>query len=179
MSSPSRPAQSQPALSHVGPDGRARMVDVGDKAVTPSRTITEADIVAFAGLSGDYNEIHTSEQVAQASRFGKRIAHGLLGLSIASGLASTSFSTCPVTLASVTWTKDATGSVLDFADPAVIAQDAGGATNIAWLILYSDTATNKQCIGYQELSTAGTISLVSGSLTLTESASGVLRMTQS
>lgn len=87
--------------------------------------------------------------------------------------------TGPVTLASVTWTKDATGSVLDFADPAVIAQDAGGATNIAWLILYSDTATNKQCIGYQELSTAGTISLVAGSLTLTESASGVLRMTQS
>lgn len=87
--------------------------------------------------------------------------------------------TGPVTLASVTWTKDATGSVLDFADAAVIAQDAGGATNIAWRILYSDTAANKQCIGYQELSTAGTISLVSGSLTLTESASGVLRMTQS
>ena len=66
-----------------------------------------------------------------------------------------------------------------FADAAVIAQDAGGATNIAWRILYSDTAANKQCIGYQELSTAGTISLVAGSLTLTESASGVLRMTQS
>ena len=87
--------------------------------------------------------------------------------------------TGPVTLASVTWTKDATGAVLDFADAAVIAQDAGGATNIAWLILYSDTATNKQCIGYQELSTAGTISLVAGSLTLTESASGVLTITQS
>jgi len=87
--------------------------------------------------------------------------------------------TGPVTLASVTWTKDATGAVLDFADAAVIAQDAGGATNIAWRILYSDTAANKQCIGYQELSKAGTISLVAGSLTLTESASGVLRMTQS
>jgi hypothetical protein len=87
--------------------------------------------------------------------------------------------TGPVTLASVTWTKDATGAVLDFADPSVIAQDAGGATNIAWLILYSDTAANKNCIGYQELSAAGTISLVAGSLTLTESASGVLRMTQS
>ena len=87
--------------------------------------------------------------------------------------------TGPVTLAAVTWTKDATGAVLDFADTAVIAQDAGGATNIAWRILYSDTAANKQCIGYQELRTAGTISLVAGSLTLTESASGVLRMTQS
>jgi len=87
--------------------------------------------------------------------------------------------TGPVTLGSVTWTKDATGAVLDFADTAVIAQDAGGATNIAYRILYSDTAANKQCIGYQELSTAGAISLVAGSLTLTENASGVLRMTQS
>ena len=87
--------------------------------------------------------------------------------------------TGPVTLGSVTWTKDATGAVLDFADTAVIAQDAGGATNIAYRILYSDTAAAKQCIGYQELSTTGAISLVSGSLTLTENASGALRMTQS
>lgn len=87
--------------------------------------------------------------------------------------------TGPVTLASVTWTKDATGAVLDFADATAIAQDAGGATNIAYRILYSDTATNKNCIGYQELSTTGAISLVAGSLTLTENASGVLRMTQS
>lgn len=87
--------------------------------------------------------------------------------------------TGPVTLGSVTWTKDATGAVLDFADAAVIAQDAGGATNIAYRILYSDTAANKQCIGYQELSTTGAISLAAGSLTLTENASGVLRMTQS
>lgn len=60
---------------------------IGDNAVTPSRTVTEADIVMYAGLSGDYNEIHTSEHYAQGARFGKRIAHGLLGLSIASGLA--------------------------------------------------------------------------------------------
>ncbi len=60
---------------------------VGDKATSPSRTITEADIVWFAALSGDYNEIHTSETVAQQGMFKRRIAHGLLGLSIASGLA--------------------------------------------------------------------------------------------
>ena len=59
---------------------------VGQSATTPGRTITEADIVAFAGLSGDYNEIHTNEHYP-GNRFGKRIAHGLLGLSIASGLA--------------------------------------------------------------------------------------------
>ncbi|MFC1466997.1 MAG: MaoC/PaaZ C-terminal domain-containing protein [Candidatus Brachytrichaceae bacterium NZ_4S206] len=60
---------------------------VGDKATSPSRTITEADIVMFAGLSGDYNEIHTSEAFSKGNMFGQRIAHGLLGLSIASGLA--------------------------------------------------------------------------------------------
>lgn len=60
---------------------------VGDKATSPSRTITEADIVMFAGLSGDYNEIHTSEEFSKGNMFGRRIAHGLLGLSIASGLA--------------------------------------------------------------------------------------------
>jgi 3-hydroxybutyryl-CoA dehydratase len=60
---------------------------VGDKAISPTRTVTEADIVAFAGLSGDYNEIHTSEEFSKGNMFGKRIAHGILGLSIASGLA--------------------------------------------------------------------------------------------
>ncbi|MCW1967225.1 MAG: MaoC/PaaZ C-terminal domain-containing protein [Anaerolineae bacterium] len=60
---------------------------VGYKLSSPSRTITEADIVAFAGLSGDFNEIHVSEQYVQGERFKRRIAHGLLGLSIASGLA--------------------------------------------------------------------------------------------
>ncbi len=60
---------------------------IGDKAVSQSRTITETDIVMFAGLSGDYNEIHTSEAYAAGWHFGKRIAHGLLVLSVASGLA--------------------------------------------------------------------------------------------
>lgn len=87
--------------------------------------------------------------------------------------------TGPITLSSVTWTKDATGAVFDAADPSVIAQDAGGATNIAWAIFYSDTAPNKNCIGYMELSTAGTISLAAGSLTITFNASGIGRFTQS
>ncbi|MFH1018290.1 MAG: MaoC/PaaZ C-terminal domain-containing protein [Pseudomonadota bacterium] len=50
------------------------------------RTITETDIVQFAGLSGDFNPLHTDEEFAKTTLFGKRIAHGLLGLSIASGL---------------------------------------------------------------------------------------------
>lgn len=61
---------------------------VGDAAKSPSRTITESDITNFAGLSGDFNEIHVSETVSAGGQFGRRIAHGMLGLSIASGLAT-------------------------------------------------------------------------------------------
>jgi acyl dehydratase len=56
------------------------------KFVTSGRTITEADVVAFAGLSGDFNSLHVDETFAAATGFGGRIAHGLLVLSVASGL---------------------------------------------------------------------------------------------
>lgn len=59
---------------------------VGDEFVTPARTITEADVVAFAGLTGDYNRLHTDAEYMRNSVFGERIAHGLLGLSIVNGL---------------------------------------------------------------------------------------------
>jgi acyl dehydratase len=59
----------------------------GQKIVSAGRTVTEADIVNFAGLSGDFNQIHTDAQYSQTSQAGQRVAHGLLGLSIASGLA--------------------------------------------------------------------------------------------
>ena len=59
---------------------------VGDKYVTPSRTLTETDVVMFAAMSGDYNELHTSETFMKGSQFGKRLVHGLLGLSISHGL---------------------------------------------------------------------------------------------
>ena len=61
--------------------------EVGHRITTAGRTITEADIVAFAGLSGDYNAIHTDAEFSRTTPFGRRVAHGLLGLSIASGLA--------------------------------------------------------------------------------------------
>jgi len=54
---------------------------------TASRTITESDIVTFAGFSGDYNQIHTDAEFSKGTPFGQRVAHGLLVLSIASGLA--------------------------------------------------------------------------------------------
>ena len=62
--------------------------EVGQTIVSPGRTITEADIVAFAGLTGDYNLIHTDAVYAATTPFGRRVAHGLLGLSMASGLAA-------------------------------------------------------------------------------------------
>jgi len=61
--------------------------EVGQKIVTQSRTVTEHDIVAFAGLSGDFNQIHTDAEYARGTPFGQRVAHGLLGFSIAMGLA--------------------------------------------------------------------------------------------
>ena len=53
---------------------------------TRGRTITEADIVNFAGLSGDFIELHTNEEYARQSPFGRRIAHGALIFSISTGL---------------------------------------------------------------------------------------------
>jgi len=62
--------------------------EVGQVITSPGRTITEADIVNFAGLSGDYTQIHTDGEFAKSTPFGKRIAHGLLIVAIASGLAA-------------------------------------------------------------------------------------------
>ena len=59
---------------------------VDDVVVSARRTITEADVVMFAGLSGDYTQIHTDAEFARQGLFGQRVAHGLLGLAIASGL---------------------------------------------------------------------------------------------
>lgn len=59
----------------------------GFQIITAGRTITESDIVRFAGLSGDYNQIHVDAEYSKASLAGQRVAHGLLILSIASGLA--------------------------------------------------------------------------------------------
>lgn len=62
--------------------------EVGAEMTSPGRTVTEADVAAFAGLSGDYNQLHVDAEFAKTTPFGARVAHGLLGLSIASGLAT-------------------------------------------------------------------------------------------
>jgi acyl dehydratase len=59
---------------------------VGQEIQTAARTVTETDIVNFAGLSGDFNFIHTNAEAAQETPFGQRVAHGMLVASIATGL---------------------------------------------------------------------------------------------
>ena len=58
----------------------------GAEVDTPARTVTESDVVAFAGLSGDYNPLHVDREYAAGTQWGEPIAHGLLGLTITSGL---------------------------------------------------------------------------------------------
>jgi acyl dehydratase len=61
-------------------------VEVGMRFESPARTITEADIVNFAGVSGDFNPLHTDEVFAKDTIYGRRIAHGVLALSVVTGL---------------------------------------------------------------------------------------------
>lgn len=59
---------------------------LGEEFETGRRTVTETDIVIFAGLSGDYNPLHTNEEFAKKTVFGTRVAHGFLVHSISIGL---------------------------------------------------------------------------------------------
>ena len=61
-------------------------LEIGDSLLTHRRTVSEADIVAFGGISGDYFYMHFDEIAAKESPFGKRIAHGYFVLSAAAGL---------------------------------------------------------------------------------------------
>lgn len=76
-------------MSSVAPIKRGMFFEefeAGQKIVTAARTVTETDIVMFAGPTGDFNQIHVDAEFSKTTPFGARVAHGLLGLSIASGL---------------------------------------------------------------------------------------------
>lgn len=60
--------------------------EVGERIVTRGRTVTEADIVNFAAFTGDWYGLHTDVEFAKKTRFGERIAHGMLVLSLSTGL---------------------------------------------------------------------------------------------
>lgn len=85
--------------------------------------------------------------------------------------------TVPIVLASEAWTLTATGAAMDFADIS-LAQDASGFANGAYGIIYNNTDANKRAIGYVELSSGGTLSIVAGPVTITLNASGVLSLDQ-
>jgi acyl dehydratase len=77
-------------MSPSATEGRGKWFEefeVGMKFTSPGRTVTEADIVNFAGLSGDYNQIHVDAEFSKDQPFGQRVAHGLLIMAIISGLA--------------------------------------------------------------------------------------------
>ena len=78
---------------------------VGAVRKTPVRTLTDADITAFAEVSGDRNPLHLDDEYAATTIFGGRIAHGLLGLAVASGLVNRSKLTAGtlVALMGVNW----------------------------------------------------------------------------
>jgi acyl dehydratase len=76
------------------PDPDFDALVVGREWRSPGRTVTETDIVLFAGLSGDYNVLHTDAEYMKSSRFGERIAHGLLGLSVQHGLLGRALPEC-------------------------------------------------------------------------------------
>ncbi|WP_144640448.1 MaoC/PaaZ C-terminal domain-containing protein [Bordetella genomosp. 13] len=75
------PLETAGAVARQGPAWH-----VGWTFESAGRTITETDVVQFAGLSGDYNRLHVDHHYAADTRFGQRIAHGLLVLSVLSGL---------------------------------------------------------------------------------------------
>jgi acyl dehydratase len=61
-------------------------IEVGDSYTTGGRTITDADVTNFAGVSGDFNHLHTDAERMRETEFGGRVAHGMLVLSAATGL---------------------------------------------------------------------------------------------
>ena len=63
-------------------------IDIGDVFETNGRTVTETDVVNFAGMTGDFTPLHVDHEYARNTPFRKPIAHGLLGLSLLAGLSS-------------------------------------------------------------------------------------------
>ena len=77
--------------------------EVGARFVTAGRTVTESDVMSFAGLSGDMNPLHVDREFARGTAFGEPVAHGLLVLSIAAGSGGSSAPSSSATRS--TWSR--------------------------------------------------------------------------
>jgi acyl dehydratase len=62
--------------------------EIGDSYVSQGRTITEAEVATFAGLSGDFNPLHTNAEFAKTTSFGERIVHGMLTVAMSTGMSN-------------------------------------------------------------------------------------------
>lgn len=94
-------------------DGRLRFEEIAEGLAweTPGITVTEAHILAFAGLSGDFYEIHVDDDYARALGYPGRVAHGILGLALADGLKNRS-SVRLAAIVSLGWRWRFTGAIL-------------------------------------------------------------------
>jgi acyl dehydratase len=78
--------------------------EVGAEYVTTGRTIAESDLVQFAALTGDWNQLHTDEEYAKTTPYGRRIAHGLYGLALMEGMKYRMGQGDGTAIASLSWT---------------------------------------------------------------------------
>lgn len=88
-------------------------LQVGEEYESPARTITEADIVNFSAISGDWSPVHTDEEYCKRTPYKTRIAHGLLGLAAVEGLKQRIPAFADVRyMASLYWNYKFTGPIL-------------------------------------------------------------------
>lgn len=85
-------------------------IEIGETVETPGVTVTDWHVLQFAGVSMDFFELHTNEEFARQTEFGRRVAHGLLGLALTDGLKNRSaFQVHAV--ASLHWSWDFVGPI--------------------------------------------------------------------
>ena len=85
-------------------------IEIGETHETPGITITDWHVMPFAGLSMDFFELHTSDEFAKQTEFGRRVAHGLLGLAVTDGLKNRSEFQVRA-MASLHWSWDFVGPI--------------------------------------------------------------------
>lgn len=85
-------------------------IEIGETCETPGITVTDWHVLQFAGVSMDFFELHTNDEFARQTEFGRRVAHGLLGLALTDGLKNRSAFRVHA-LASLHWSWDFVGPI--------------------------------------------------------------------